>query len=148
MPCSSATARDHDRFPVQRSLWTSSPAWSTGPGLHRWRPNALWAADFTYVPTWSGTAYVAVRDRRVLPPDRGLEGRRRPVRQPAAAQQNRAFAWRSIQAQGNCTRGCIRGSEGRTSSTPSNHDGDVTSAVFPDGAKDLPCRVMRAAEPA
>jgi putative transposase len=23
------------------------------------RPNALWVADFTYVPTWSGTVYVA-----------------------------------------------------------------------------------------
>ena len=23
------------------------------------RPNKLWVSDFTYVPTWSGTVYVA-----------------------------------------------------------------------------------------
>lgn len=34
------------------------------------RPNRLWVADFTYVPTWTGTAYVAfvidVYSRRIL----------------------------------------------------------------------------------
>ncbi len=34
------------------------------------RPNALWVADFTYVPTWSGTVYVAfvidVFSRRIV----------------------------------------------------------------------------------
>ncbi len=40
------------------------------------RPNQLWCADFTYVPTWERMVlfYVAFRLRRVLPPDPGLAG--------------------------------------------------------------------------
>jgi len=42
-------------------------------------PNRAWVTDFTYVATWSGFTYV--RDRPLLPGDRGLvsgvdEGRR------------------------------------------------------------------------
>ena len=54
------------------------------------RPNALWVVDFTYVHTWAGFAYVAVRrenspldcflnlltGRCLCPPHRRLEGQR------------------------------------------------------------------------
>ena len=30
------------------------------------RPNKLWVSDFTYVPTWSGTVYVAPCVREVV----------------------------------------------------------------------------------
>ena len=42
--------------------------------FHADRPNRLWVSDFTYVPTWSGTVYVAfvidvfARARRGLEP--------------------------------------------------------------------------------
>lgn len=41
-----------------------------GRNFTRWRPDAVWVADFTYVATWSGTVYVAfvidVHSRRIL----------------------------------------------------------------------------------
>ena len=39
------------------------------------RPDRLWVADFTYVPTWAGMTLRRVRHRRVLPADPGLAGR-------------------------------------------------------------------------
>lgn len=32
------------------------------------RPNALWVADFTYVPAWDGMAYVETDTRTQLTP--------------------------------------------------------------------------------
>jgi putative transposase len=46
------------------------PADLVGRDFTRWRPDAVWVADFTHVPTWSGTVYVAlvidVHSRRIL----------------------------------------------------------------------------------
>jgi len=46
------------------------PADLVGRDFIRWRPDAVWVADFTYVATWSGTVYVAfvidVHSRRIL----------------------------------------------------------------------------------
>ena len=39
----------------------------TAPG-----PNRLWMADITYISTWAGFLYLAVRARRLQPPDRAL----------------------------------------------------------------------------
>lgn len=48
------------------------------------RPNALWVADFTYVADPVGHRLRRIRDRRVLPPDRGLEGRHPDAHRPGA----------------------------------------------------------------
>ncbi len=49
---------------------TSRPAGRIGRGFWAARPNRLWVADFSYVPTWSGMVYVAfgidVFSRRVV----------------------------------------------------------------------------------
>jgi len=46
------------------------PADLVGRRFHRPAPDRLWVADFTYVPTWSGTVYVAfvidAYSRRIL----------------------------------------------------------------------------------
>src|SRR5947199_278635 len=39
------------------------------------RPNKAWVTDITYIRTWQGWLYVAVRDGPVLAPDRGVGGR-------------------------------------------------------------------------
>jgi putative transposase len=50
-------AADRPKDLVDRQFWA-------------WRPNQLWVADFTYVPTWAGMVYVAfvfdVYSRRIL----------------------------------------------------------------------------------
>lgn len=58
------------RFRVMPSDGTPRPADRVDRGFWAARPNRLWVADFSYVPTWAGMVYVAfvidVFSRRIV----------------------------------------------------------------------------------